>query len=184
MDLWIKSNKSSLWKKYFDAHGCSIFGKTGHIAIVLLSNAAWSILTVQILWKNLKTEQENTNLCSQWQCEFSHISSNQRLFDCLLNNVANFAEGYSKYSWSKDWSRTTYSNAEFLVNGLLESWPKFHFLSKNCVLVITRVVILRLLRENSFLAITRLISIFRPKKCCFEITLKKSFFDHISENIK
>ena len=38
-----------------------------------------------------------------------------------------FVWNFSKYSWCKNWSRTTYRNAEFLVNGLLESWTKIHF---------------------------------------------------------
>ena len=50
----------------------------------------------------------------------------------LLNNVENFCWrikmwSLSKYSWCKNWIRTTYCNTEFLVNGLLESWPKIHF---------------------------------------------------------
>ena len=35
-----------------------------------------------------------------------------------------------KYSWCKNWGRPTYGNAEFLVNGLLEYWPKIHFFQR------------------------------------------------------
>ena len=59
------------------------FDKTGHVATVPLSSLAPSILsgTPQFLWRNLKNEQEKTNHCSQWQCEFSQIGLNQRIFD-------------------------------------------------------------------------------------------------------
>ena len=50
----------------------------------------------------------------------------------FLNNVENFAEGFRCEAFQntaeiQNWSRSTYRNAEFLVNGLLESFPKVHF---------------------------------------------------------
>ena len=47
------------------------FGKTGHVA------TEWYI-TISL--KKFE-KQEKTIHCSQWQCELSHIGSNQRLFD-------------------------------------------------------------------------------------------------------
>ena len=43
-------------------------------------------------------------------------------------------EAFGKYSWCKNWSRTSYRNAEFLVNGLMENWPKIRFfIEKLCL---------------------------------------------------
>ena len=62
----------------FHGHGQLVMWQLFH-----LSNVARSILsgTTQFLWTNSKNEQEKTNHYSQWQCEFSHIGSNQRFFE-------------------------------------------------------------------------------------------------------
>lgn len=51
----------------------------------------WRRFRIIIVGRNFKNESEMTDYCAQWQCELSHISSNQRLkssalqpWQCLL----------------------------------------------------------------------------------------------------
>ena len=46
-----------------------------HLSNVVRSNLS---NTPQFHWRNSKNQLKKTNHCSQWQCEFSHIGSNQR----------------------------------------------------------------------------------------------------------
>ena len=61
----------------------------GKIVYVATAPASWDAqfwvehynLFALSLRRNSKNEQEKTNHCWPWQCELSHIGSNQRLFD-------------------------------------------------------------------------------------------------------
>jgi len=64
------------------------FGKTGHVTTVPLEHHN---LFVWSLRRNSKNEQEKTDHCAPWQCELSHISSNQCLFDRPKRRI----DGYS-----------------------------------------------------------------------------------------
>ena len=64
------------------------FRKTSHVATVILGqrctvNYEWY---TTIIWRKLINEQEKTNH-RPWQCELSHIGSNQRLFDPTKHRI-------------------------------------------------------------------------------------------------